>query len=428
MSAVVSLEPRKTVTEADRLGAEITELFGYICAATCHLLELIHEFDEHKYWAEQGFYSCAHWLNFHCGIGRNAAREKIRVAHALAERQKIKAAFSEGRVSFSKVRAITRIADASNEDYLLNLCKHGTAHHVERVVSQFRRAQKFADRDFAMRQFDKREVTWRYDDDGCIVIKAKLPPDQGEMVLKALEKAIDVSGVDPHDPTSDTAAQRRADALGRVAETYLSNSDCNGRTADRYQVVVHVGAASAANIENGPGVTAVTSERIGCDCSRADIKECEHGEPLSIGRKTRVITSAIWRMLKARDGGCRFPGCTHERFVDGHHIKHWSQGGETSLDNLVLLCRYHHMLMHEGGFDCRKTKKGEIQFLDQRGRRLPETPMYLGTTLEESMAQIFRRFSSTSTRGCTAQWYAGDEIDYGHAVALLFPPSKTLPR
>ena len=114
------------------------------------------------------------------------------MAHALGKRRKIREAFSEGRVSYSQVRAITRIADESNEDYLLNLCKHGTAHHVERVVSQYRRAKKFADRDFAMDRYDRREVTYRYDDDGCIVIKAKLPPDQGEMVLKALEKAMDV--------------------------------------------------------------------------------------------------------------------------------------------------------------------------------------------------------------------------------------------
>ena len=221
MSAVVPFEPHSAVTEADRLGAHITELHSYISAATCHFLDLIREFDEHQYWAEQGFYSCAHWLNFHCGIGKNAAREKIRVAHALAERPKIREAFAEGRLSYSKARAITRIADDTNEDYLLNLCKHGTAHHVEHVVAQYRRAEKFARPDFAMDQFASREVTWRYDDDGSIVIRAKLPPDRGEVVLKALEKAIDVTAV----TSREGAAQRRADALADVAETYLGNSE-----------------------------------------------------------------------------------------------------------------------------------------------------------------------------------------------------------
>jgi len=414
MSAVVPFEPPFVVTEADRLGAEITELCSYICAATCHWLDLVREFDEHKYWAEQGFQSCAHWLNFHCGIGKNAAREKIRVAHVLGERPGIRAAFAEGRVSYSKVRAITRVADAGNEDYLLNLCEHGTAHHVERVVARYRRAKRFAERDFAMSQFARREVTYRYDDDGSIVIKAKLPPDRGELVLKALEKAIVVSG-------DESVAQRRADALSDVAEIYLSNSDYSGATADRFQVVVHTRPGSDNRIENGPDVTAVTSERIACDCSRVDIDECEHGEPLSIGRKSRVIPPAIHRALKARDGGCRFPGCTQERFVDGHHIRHWSKGGETSLENLVLLCRHHHVLVHEGGFGCNRSEDGEIYFTDQRGRLLATQPAPQDVTLEESLAHLYRTYPETAHEGCRARWYAGEEIDYDYAVSALFP-------
>ena len=423
MSAVVPFEPRIAVTEADRLGAEITKLSSYISAATCHLLDLIREFDEHKYWSEQGFHSCVHWLNFHCGIGKNAAREKIRVAHALEFLPKVREAFSTGLVSYSKVRAVTRIADQANEDYLLNLCTHGSAQVVERVVSQYRRAKKFADRDFAMDQYARREVTYRYDEDGCVFIKVKLPPDRGEVVLQALEKAMDITN-------AESAAQSRADAICEVAETYLSNSDYSGSTADRFQVVVHttpaVGAASAANIENGPNVTAATSERIACDCSRVEIKECAHGEPLSIGRKSRVIPPAIYRALKARDGGCQFPGCTHERFVDGHHIHHWSKGGETSLDNLVLLCRHHHVLVHEGGFSCERTDDGELVFCDQRGRRLAEHPEPFEVSLEESMAHLYRKYPDTLHDGCRTRSYAGERVDYDYAVSLLFSAEKSV--
>mgnify|MGYP001551559522 CR=1 FL=1 len=425
MSAVVPFEPRITVTEADRLGAEITKLSSFISAATCHLLDLIREFDEHKYWAEQGFHSCAHWLNFHCGIGKNAAREKIRVAHALAFLPKVHDAFSSGSLSYSKVRAITRIADETNEDYLLNLCTHGSAHVVERVVSQYRRAKKYTDRDIAMDQYGRREVTYYYDEDGCVVIKAKLPPDRGELVLKALEKAIDTAGV--RDKVA--AAQRRADALADIAETYLSNSDYSGSTADRFQVVVHntpaAGATSSTKIENGPSVAAATSERVACDCSRVEIKECAHDEPLSIGRKSRVIPPQIYRALKARDGGCRFPGCAHERFVDGHHIHHWSKGGDTSLENLVLLCRHHHVLMHEGGFNCERTEQDGIVFYDQRGRRIAERPALQETTLEESMAHLYRKYPDTSHDGCRTKSYAGDVIDFDYAVSLLFPNDVT---
>ena len=141
-----------SVSDADQLGAEITELCSYIYAAESRLLTLIREFDEKEYWAQQGLCSCAHWLNFKCGIGMNAAREKVRVAHALAKLPKINKEFAEGALSYSKVRAITRIADESNEDYLLMLARHGTAHHVEKAVSKYRVAKRLQDAEFANEQ------------------------------------------------------------------------------------------------------------------------------------------------------------------------------------------------------------------------------------------------------------------------------------
>ena len=107
------------MSTAEKLGAEITELCSYIYAAESRLLTLIHEFDQKEYWAQLGLCSCAHWLNFKCGIGMNAAREKVRVAHALAGLPKISDGFANGTLSYSKVRAVIRIADKTNEDYLL---------------------------------------------------------------------------------------------------------------------------------------------------------------------------------------------------------------------------------------------------------------------------------------------------------------------
>jgi len=123
--AIAETPAASTRSDAEQLGAEITELCSYIYAAEARLLTLIREFDEKEYWAKLGLFSCAHWLNFKCGIGMNAAREKVRVAHALGKLPKINEAFANGVMSFSKVRAITRIADASNEDYLLMIAEHG---------------------------------------------------------------------------------------------------------------------------------------------------------------------------------------------------------------------------------------------------------------------------------------------------------------
>jgi len=116
---------------------QITELAAHIHAATFRLLELVREYDECEGWGGKGLISCAHWLNWKCGIGVGAAREKVRVAHALKDLPQISLEFRHGRVSYSKVRAMTRVATAKNEDYLLMIARHGTAVHVERLVRNY---------------------------------------------------------------------------------------------------------------------------------------------------------------------------------------------------------------------------------------------------------------------------------------------------
>jgi len=425
--AIVENPAKSTPTDADQLGAEITELCSYIYAAESRLLTLIREFDEKEYWAQQGLCSCAHWLNFKCGIGMNAAREKVRVAHALAKLPKISKSFAEGALSYSKVRAITRIADESNEDYLLMIARHGTAHHVEKTVSKYRTAKRLQDAEFANEQYENREVTHYYDHDGCLVIKARLPAEQGALVVKALEMAMDADYVGAR-PARDIEeepvpiAARRADALANIAETYMNNNESSGSTADRYQVVVHV-TAETSNLEDGPHVTAVTSRRIACDSSIVAIKEDKNGEPLSIGRRSRSIPPSMRRALRARDKGCRFPGCTNTRFVDGHHIRHWADGGETSLDNLVMLCRHHHHLVHEGGFACEKSTDGQVRFRDQRDETLAPSSVMPGVAANDDVRQwIDREFfeANIDSETCTAKWYAGERMDWDMAVGGLF--------
>jgi uncharacterized protein DUF222/HNH endonuclease len=441
--AVLETIPQAAHSDAEKLGAEITELCSYIYAAESRFLSLIREFDEKSYWAQQGLCSCAHWLNLKCGIGMNAAREKLRVAHALAELPKISERFEKGQLSYSKVRAITRIADKSNEDYLLMIADHGTAHHVEKLVSKYRTTKRLQDVDIVRAQYNNREVTHYYDHDGCLVIKARLPAEQGALIAKALEMAMDVQFHDKDDTarTSESESEaepepiaaRRADALTDIAETYMNNSESSGSTADRYQVVVHVSAVTPGPFSTqlsrpgaaptASGVTAETSRRIACDSSVVCINEDENGEPLSIGRRSRSIPPPMRRALRARDKGCRFPGCTNTRFMDGHHIKHWADGGETSLDNLVLLCRHHHHLVHEGGFACVKNGDGEITFKDQREQPLEQSPGQSGVAANDDIQQwIDREFfeADIDSETCSARWHAGEKMDWQAAVSALF--------
>lgn len=449
-ATIIEIPAQSSASDAEILGAQITELCSYIYAAEARLLALIREFDEKKHWETLGLCSCAHWLNLKCGIGMNAAREKVRVAHALAGLPGITERFARGELSYSKVRAMTRIANAENEDYLLMIARHGTAYHVEKLVSKFRTASRLQDTEIANQQHRDRDVSHYYDHDGCLVIKARLPAEQGALIVKALEMAMDQDfagstpnpkpGSNPKPGTEDVTAEtqtdlaeeeeeeqrsigaRRADALVDIAETYMNNNESSGSTADRYQVVVHV-TAETSDIEDGPHVTAETSRRIACDCSVVGIKEDELGEPLSIGRRSRSIPPPMRRALRIRDGSCRFPGCTHTRYVDGHHVEHWASGGETSLSNLVLLCRHHHHLVHEGGYVCEKTSSGEVIFRSPENRPLDNLSALPGLQRTQQLQTwLDGAFfdANIDSDSCVAQWYAGEKMDWDLAVSALF--------
>jgi hypothetical protein len=446
----------------EKLGAEITALCGHIFAKTYRLLALIREFDEKGYWELPGLCSTAHWLNWQCGIGMNAAREKVRVARALADLPKISEAFRKGEVSYSKVRAMTRVADPDNEDYLLGIARHGTAYHVEGIVAKYRRAKRLQDAESANFQYEMRTVDHYYDDDGALVLKARLPAEVGALVMKALDQAMDRefhAGEDVHaggpagpvpssptdvsaetpepdsEPARYTYGQRRADALAELAETYLAHGATDSSSADRYQVVVHVSESALKNLpdgnhtpttshmENAHHVSAETSRRLACDCSVLGLVENADGEPLSIGRKSRSIPPAIRRALRTRDKGCRFPGCTRTAYLDGHHIHHWSDGGETSLDNLVLLCRHHHRLVHEGGFSCVKTDGGEVLFRDARRNPIDRyarlTPEDERRAFDLWLEREMRDLGITS-QTCVTRW-EGERMDWDLGVGHLFP-------
>jgi len=444
----------------EKLGAEITALCGHIYAKTYRLLELIREFDENGYWELPGLCSTAHWLNWQCGIGMNAAREKVRVARALADLPKISEAFHKGEVSYSKVRAMTRVADAENEDYLLNIANHGTAYHVEGIVAKYRRAKRLQDAENANFQYEMRTVDHYYDDDGALVLKARLPPEVGAMLMKALDQAMDrqfnVGGdssptvaassvgaasaatdvtAETPEPARYTFGQRRADALAELAEAYLANGATDSSAADRYQVVVHVSESAlkglphdnkgpdVCHVENAHHISAETSRRLACDCSVLGLVEDADGEPLSIGRKSRSIPPAIRRALRIRDKGCRFPGCTRTAYLDGHHIQHWSDGGETSLDNLVLLCRHHHRLVHEGGFTCEKREDGAVVFRDARRKRIDRfarlTPEDERRAFDLWLEREMRDLGITS-QTCVTRW-EGEHMDWDLGVGHLFP-------
>jgi len=471
-----------------QLGQAITLLSAQINSANHRLLRLIAEFDRCGGWRSDGaMRSCAHWLVAHCGITLGAAREKVRVTRQLEVLPEVNGVFAEGGISYSKVRAITRVATPENEGFMVHLAQENSAGHLERLVSRYEPvpdpglagllewgpgeavdaagsggaieagaaagssddAGNGAGPELdgeALREL-AREVYWFQDKEGMWVIHARLPPEQGQLVMKALqavarplaeerqeewqakqkarmqavarkilqrgragadagvdggavradacegtaggarpgaESACGSSSIIPNhlayaraeekisaETFSQHMNQVRADALVAMVEHFLATGpdyrSLQGlKGAERCQVVLHVDVNTLreqksgmccthghAHFEDKPWLAPSTARRLSCDASLVTVLEDDGGQVLNVGRKSRIVPERIRRALRERDGVCRYPGCQESEYVDAHHIQHWADGGETKLDNLVTLCRFHHRQLHRGCFDIR---------------------------------------------------------------------------
>ena len=418
--------------EVDRLGDAIAELSARIQAATYELLVLIKEFDARAGWNE-GSHSCAHWLNWRTGLQLGAAREKVRVARALGDLPRLSAAMQRGELSYSKVRALTRVATPANEDDLLDFARCATAAQVERLARAWRRVDRVAAAADERRRHDSRHLETWVDDDGMLVIRGRLSPEVGAVVRRALDAAFDRLRRESADAADLSVGQRRADALGLVAESALAAALDRGMAGDRYQVVVHVdeetlrrdAAAGQSALEEADGlrVSAETSRRIACDAARVVMRHDRAGRVLDVGRKTRTISPALRRALSARDHQCGFPGC-HARHCDAHHVRHWADGGSTSLDNLVLLCRRHHRAVHEEGFGVTLRDDGTARFVRPDGRPLPAAPpapRWHGAPLAPTRSRLATAGIAIDAHTATPHWH-GERLDVGWAIDVLWRP------
>ena len=436
-SAVLVTPP--PTAELDRLGDEIAELSAHLDAATARLLTLIREFDARGGW-NTGFRSCAAWLSWRVGLDMGAARERVRVAHALGTLPLLAEALARGELSYAKVRALTRVATPETEARLAAVGRAGTAAHVERIVRGWRHVDRRAEARKAARQHEGRGLRIYEDEEGMVVVRGRLTPEAGALLRRALEagrevlyqKAKQAPRVDAAEPAGQppTMAQQRADALVLVAESALHDALDPGAPGERYQVVVHVDAAVLADpaqsgesaLEDGACVSAETSRRLTCDASRTVMRHDKQGHVVAIGGRTRTIPPALRRALHHRDRGCRFPGCG-VRVAEGHHLHHWAQGGPTTLSNLALLCRRHHRAVHEEGYQVARGPDGTLQFRRPDGRPLPETPISPGipgdpvATLRTRHAAEGLRLGAHTTR----PGWLGERLDAGWAIDVLHP-------
>jgi hypothetical protein len=382
------------MTNVEELGEEIASLAAHLDAATHRLLECIRQFDDAHGWHHEGALSCAHWLAWRTGLDTSTAREKVRVARALGSLPAIDEALRQARLSYAKVRALTRVATPENETLLLKLSLDATGAQLERLCRGFRSVLA-ADE---AQEIEERSVRQRLLPGGMVKLELVLSPDEADLILRAIDRAREVHAepapaepapaepapaAPPAPPASaETPWPSRADGAVALAESFLTGHSVSGTGGERFQVVVHLDqdvlgpdGALAGTLEDGTHLSAETLRRVSCDCGLVAAKSAgEGGETLSIGRRARTIPPAIRRALMLRDRGCAFPGCTHTRFLHGHHIRHWLHGGETSVENLALLCAVHHRLVHEGGWTIAHNADGRLVFSSPAGRGLPLKP------------------------------------------------------
>ncbi len=304
----------------ERLEAQICAMAGRRAADECAWLLLIAEFDRREGWAVWECRSTAYWLSWHCGLSLVAGRERVRVGRALEHLPRVRAEFAAGRLTYSKVRAITRVATPANERSLVELGLAATAAQLEQICAAYRSVQ---------------------------------PANGAHQHLD--------EGACRSSASAEAPRPTRVDGLVELARSYLTQTAPSPRVERRHLLMlVDVGELTATGelgidpdgrcTLGGRRISPETARRLGCSASMTTVLIDHRGLPLSVGRRSRYPTPAQRLALHLRDGGqCRYPGCS-SRHVDAHHIIDWDPDGLTDLDNLVLLCTYHHHLIHRLGF------------------------------------------------------------------------------
>jgi Domain of unknown function (DUF222)/HNH endonuclease len=450
---------RSQLSKADlaALGEQIAEQAVHLDAAMHRLLADLRRFDEAGGWHTQGFTSCAHWLSWRVGWDPATARERVRVARALIALPKVDAALAAGTLSYSKARAITRVATPTLEPALLKYAGVCTASQLEIICRKYQAVERRA-RNAGRPHPEERWVVAPSTASGMVCVKAMLRPDEAALLMQVIQQAARQCTQAAGSPSAGVSAEasakqprfHRADGLMAVIQAYA-----RGTSPDRSPIELIItapaetlreaeSAADSASddrgtkipvtIVAGPGsgdtyLSPETTRRLACDCGLVEATVDAAGQPLSVGRKTRTIPAAIKRALLLRDRACRFPGCDHRLFLDGHHLRHWADGGETSIDNLTLLCSSHHSYVHEHGYQIIKDKTGALSFLDPHGHPVlavppRPSPQDLGWPAIRT-AHADQQLSAETGR---SRW-RGDRVDHRAAVNALFklPPPAAAP-
>jgi hypothetical protein len=376
----------ESMVSIDQLATQIAESARCIDMAKHRLLTRVREFDARDGWAGSGCVSMVTWLSWWTSTSAKAASEQLRVARALGRLPLIDQALAAGDISYSKARAITRVAEPDSQQSLLDIAKSATASQLDRIIAGWRRAHAHDSGEIGSEH--RRHARFRATEAGMVRFTAQLGPEEALIVQRALElanspagdSAAPRAGESGNSPAGELASEL-ADALVAVARGYIEGSPTTRGTGCELIVMT-----TPEQLEKGPeGVGGFlrdgtplplhVARMLACDGHRVDVRVGDSGEILDVGRSRRTIPTAIGRALALRDGGCRVPGCGRSRHLQAHHVHAWAEGGETSVDNLVLLCPGHHWLVHEGQMRV-AVREGELEFLNAHGLTMSAVPRH----------------------------------------------------
>jgi hypothetical protein len=380
------LVPGDAPEPLERLEARICELAGHLTAATCKFLLLVADFDERKGWLAWEMPSCAAWLSWKCQIAPGTAREQVRVARCLVDNRLIRQEFAAGRLSYAKVRALTRIVTPETEADLVEMATPMTAGQLERFAHAHRRVSE-TDRG---RPRPARKLTWG-------------PAGDLDYQFRAILPAEAATDPEPDDVSAETPV-RQPQAAKPVPPD---------------MPFWHPAHEDRCHLDDGPAITPGTLALIGCSATISTMFHDLSGAIIDVGHRTRKVPPALRRALRERDRGrCQYPGCDSRR-TDAHHIRYWANGGRTNLANLISLCGRHHHLVHDKGHIITATGTGSA-FYTKDGMLIPGCPQ-----LPQGPGGITTAHDAAITPTTIIPPHSGERLNLSLAIWIAFANART---
>jgi hypothetical protein len=417
-----------------QLGERIVGFAGQIAALTSRFFDLLVEFDTRHGWSGNGIASCAHWLSWKVGLSQRTAQDHLRVAHALTELPLLHTAFAQGTLSYSKVRALTRVATPEREEELRNVALSATAAQVERLVRSLRQIDRREDEEQQGRVESRGR--WRWNDDGTLSVNLRLSPLDGARFLAGVTRAeyertrtremADISPPTAKNSVAETvpgSPSSRADLWRGVptdiaeAVVMMADTVADAITVPEFvpgaEIVVHSAEDTDDHLDGGPALDDHEVDEASCGGSirRVVDKRGSRGVALRWGRKRRLPTRRLLQFVFQRDRGCSHPGCGRTRHLHAHHVRFWRDGGTTDPDNIVLLCSTHHRALHRGEFGIVARGHQLFTFHAPDGSLLPDAPPVAATDAWRPDRRIPADGLSTIN---------GGTLDLGYTTEVLY--------